>query len=593
MLKILKVKAENEQLRQQLAARDEQLAAREQELTEQFRIRLEEINAQHAKEVEAVQLELKLLIERIFGRKSERYIDSPEQLKLDLGVNDEQVDDAVEGLQLAVDEIIVADEVATDTKAKPKAKPRHGGAQKFPEHLDKKIVDVDLDDEQKAGLTHIGYDPVQKLHMSPPRFWVVETRYHKYINPAVKEAGVQSPSRPETGLVKGDHYDSSIAAEVIANRFGYHLPFYRQQDLFAGCGWIPSRSTLANLQSSAAVLIHPLVQSMAALVRSDSVLGTDDTGVKLLLPKTLPQVDPEDRKSARACEVITAAIESQQRHVNAKFWAYRGVTIPINVFDFTVSRHRDGPDHFLIDSNYQGTLLGDCYGANTGIAMRSSGEIIHAACVAHARRHINDAKSTHERHGRVLMNCFQELYEIEDRGRLLEPAARLALRQDESLLVWNRMRDYMTTGMLDLLPKEKMRKAIGYIHNQWTALTHYLSDPLVPIDNNETEQLMKQVAVGRKNWLFVGSLQSGYQMSDLMTLVSSAIRNDLHVAAYVKSVLDSLLSGSTDYESLRPDVWGKSHPEHCRAYRKEERETRAHRKQESRSKRRRLAATNT
>jgi len=106
---------------------------------------------------------------------------------------------------------------------------------------------------------------------------------------------------------------------------------------------------------------------LADLVRSDSVIGSDDTGVKLLLPKMLPDIDPNDRKSVRAHEVIAAAIDAKQRHVNAKFWAYRGVTIPINVFDFTVSRHRDGPDLFLIDANYQGTLLGDCYGANTGL----------------------------------------------------------------------------------------------------------------------------------------------------------------------------------------------------------------------------------
>ncbi len=111
------------------------------------------------------------------------------------------------------------------------------------------------------------------------------------------------------------------------------------------------------------------------------------------------------------------------------------------------------------------------------------------------------------------------------------------------------------------------------------------------IENNECEQLMKQVAVSRKNWLFIGSLKSGYEMADLMTIVSSAIRNELHVSQYVKSVLDALLAGSTDFESLRPDVRGQSHPEHRRAYRADERESRHHRKQERRSKRRSLRKT--
>lgn len=606
-----KLKAELSQLREQLLVRDEQLksyseklatcdqqyalqvAAREQELAQQFQLRMAEINAQHAKEMEAVQLELKLLIERIFHRKSERYIEHPEQLQLDLQCDDpginEQVADAVEGLQLAVEEIIVAEE-PIDAKPKRQPKDKTRGSQRFPGHLERRIVDVDLSEDQKAGLTPIGFDVAEKLVITPPKFHVIETRYHKYIVPGDKAAGVQSPSRPEQTLLKGDPYDTSIAAEIITNRFGYHLPFYRLQDMFAGSGWVPSRSTLMNLQFASADLIRPLARLMADLVRTDNVIATDDTSVTLLLPSQAPAIDTADPKSARVREVILEAIEAKAPHVKAKLWAYRGVTVPLNVFDFTVSRHRDGPDQFLIDANYHGTLLGDCYGANTGIAMRSSGEIVHAACVSHARRHVRDAISNHERHGKALMRWFGQLYAIEDRGRQLDAAARLELRQREAVPVWKSMDEYIRTQTLDLLPKDKMRQALNYLENQWSALTRYLNDPLLPIDNNETEQLMKQVALGRKNWMFVGSVASGYRMADLMTLVSSAIRNDLHVWHYIKGVLDALLSGSTDYESLRPDVWGKSHPEHCRAYRAEERETRQHRKQESRAKRRRLAA---
>ena len=80
------------------------------------------------------------------------------------------------------------------------------------------------------------------------------------------------------------------------------------------------------------------------------------------------------------------------------------------------------------------------------------------------------------------------------------------------------------------------------------------------------EQAVKQVAIGRKNWLFIGSIPAGMRAADIMTLVSSALRNDLHVWAYVKGVLDALLAGATDYASLRPDVWARNHPEHIRTY---------------------------
>ncbi len=583
---------ENEQLKQQLAQRDQQHAAREQELAAQFQARMEEVNRLHQEEIEQLKLEQKLLIERVFAKRSERYIDDPRQLRLDLKSGDKefnsQIEDAVEGLLIAADEI-KQDECPENSGDKLRKRNKRGDG-KFPEHLVKQVVDVDLSDEEKQGLTHIGYDPVQKLHMKRPEFWVVERRYHKYVDPSKRQSsGVISPPRENNpALVKGDHYDSSVAAEIIANRFGYHQPFYRLQDLFAAGGWTPSRSTLAGLQSSAANLVLPFYLYLVSTVLSDSVIGTDDTGVKLLLPKVLGGIDREDPKSARVHEVLSAAMAEGKSHVNAKMWAYRGVQVPVNVFDFTVSRHRDGPDLFLIDTEYRGTLLGDCYGANTGIEMRSSGEVVHAACNAHARRKFKEALPTHERHGRFFLSCYHELYDIEDRSAVLDADARLELRQSEAKPIWDRMRDYIASQTLDLLPKDAMQAAINYVCNQWDGLTRYLADPAVPFDNNESEQLMRQIALGRKNWLFIGSVQSGYEMSWLMSIVSSAIRNHVHVSIYVKELIDALLSGSTDYESLRPDIWAGRHPEHRREYRTVEREAKLKRKREQRSLRRLL-----
>jgi hypothetical protein len=169
----------------------------------------------------------------------------------------------------------------------------------------------------------------------------------------------------------------------------------------------------------------------------------------------------------------------------------------------------------------------------------------------------------------------------------MDADARRQLRDEKSTLVWQRMREYLDGDDISrLLPKEEMTQAIGYINNHWTALQLYVSNADVPIDNNETEQLMKQIAIGRKNWLFIGSLAAGERAADLMTIVSSALRNDLHVWAYVTGVLDALLAGCTDYASLRPDVWALSHPEQIRTYRVKERRDRADRKQRRRATRR-------
>ena len=106
------------------------------------------------------------------------------------------------------------------------------------------------------------------------------------------------------------------------------------------------------------------------------------------------------------------------------------------------------------------------------------------------------------------------------------------------------------------------------------------------MDNNECEQLMKQVGLGRKNWLFVGSVAGGERNAGFMTLVSSAHRNDLDVWAYVNDVLQRLLAGETDYEPMLPFNWATAHPEHVRVFRQEERRSRDVRKELARSKRR-------
>jgi transposase len=564
---------------EQLEAENRRLQADCQRAEDEKR-RLAEENEELRERLEQKEHEFSLLLERFFAPKSERFIEDPNQLTLPFG---DQAEGADEGVKQAEKD----QETTVGEHRRRKRKPR---CEKLPEHLPREVVTVDLPEEEKAGLVCIGYDSTETLIFSPSALKVRETRYPKYIDPSDSSAGVQQRER-QAGLVEGNRYDASVAAQIVTAKYGYHLPVYRQQDIFAGSGWTPARSTLLNILISAATLIRPLIEYFAAEVRRDSVLGSDDTSITLLLPATIPKVEPADPKSARVHEVLTAAQAERRSSVTAKMWAYRGVHVPLNVFDFTVSRHRDGPDLFLVDNDYQGTLLGDCYGGNVGIAMRSNGAIVHAACVSHARRKVREARHNHPAHAQRLLILFRELYGIEGRAAELDVAARLELRQAESTAVWDRMREYIDTEMAQVLPKEAMGKAIGYLNNQWEGLTRHLSDGAVPIDNNLTEQLMRQIALGRKNWLFVGSVNAGYRAADLMTLVSSAVRNDLDVWSYVKGVLDALLAGCEDYASLRPDAWAAAHPEHLRQYRIEERQERAERKRQSREERRCLQAS--
>ena len=546
-------------------------------LIEQLAGTVEELN----REKEELGLAYKELLQRAFRRRSERYLDDPNQMKLDFGDSDD-VSDAAEGLSQALEEAGV-------TVKEHKRQPRKPRNDKLPDHLPRYEVEATLPDEMKRCLEHgerklIGYDRVETLEFERPKLRVRVTKYPKYVCEGSPECGVASPERP-TGLVEGDRYDTSVAAEVIVGKYGYHLPIYRQQDYFAGSGWLPSRSTLLNLLVASAFVIRPLIEHFKQAVLNDSVIGTDDTSVTLLLPKNIPKPDDGDPKSQRIHDVFTKAAANVKPSVSAHMWAYRGVTVPLNVFDFTVSWHRDGPEAFL--ENFRGKLMADCYSGYRAIALGSGGQIQHGACVAHARRKAFDAREVYPLESSVVLAKFQQLYDIEDRAKTMSPDERLALRRSEALPVWTSLGEWLDSEVATrVLPKGKFGQALGYLHNHWQPLQLYLTDGLMPIDNNDVEQLMKQVALGRKNWLFIGSVAAGERAADFMTLVSSAVRNDLDVWAYVKDLLDQLLAGSTDYQSLRPDVWKQSHPEAVRTYRTAERRDRADRKQRRRSQRR-------
>ena len=268
-------------------------------------------------------------------------------------------------------------------------------------------------------------------------------------------------------------------------------------------------------------------------------------------------------------------------------WAYRGVHLPINVFDFTVSRDRCGPDDVL--SEFRGFLMADCWSGFKQIHLRSDLRITRVACMTHARRKVLDSLTSYPEQASVLLAMLRQLYDIEDRAKELSPENRLAMRQADSVPVLQNIKAYLQSDAVSetrVLPKSDFAAAVNYINNHWEQLQLYTANGKIPIDNNDVEQLMKQVAVGRKNWLHLGSADAGDRAATLLTLVSTAHRNDLDVYAYLKDSLDQLLSGSTDYESLRADVWKTNHPESVRTYRSDERRDVADRRRLTRAQRR-------
>jgi len=577
-----------------LEEKDEQLQSYRVRLRDQdAALQTKDLEIAKAKEEAASwKLAYDKLLQQVFRRRSERYLDHPDQLRFDFGDTDEAAD-AAEGLADAIEEQL---QTIPEHQRRVRRKKRD---ESLPEHLPRYEVTAEIDESEKACPEHgertllpkSMWDKTEKLEYEPPKARVRVTWYPKYSCQGHPECGITSPERP-TGLVEGDKYGTSVAAQIITGKYGYHLPLYRLEDYFAGTGWTPSRSTQCNILAQAYFVLEPLLAYFKTLVQRDPVVGTDETRLTLLLPKTLPELDLNDPKERRIHEVFSEALKKGKGSIPARMWAYRGTQVKLNVFDFTVSRHRDGPELFFAD--YAGTLLGDCWSGFDSIAVSSGGSIIRAACNAHARRKIYDSQAYPADRHRWLA-WYQELYDIEDRGSSMTAEDRLALRQSEAKPIWESIEAWLAEAADRIsnviLPKSDFGKALQYIRNHFEPLRRYVDDPLVPIDNNETEQLMKQIALGRKNWLFSGSVAGGERAAGFFTLVSSALRNDLDVWRYVKDVLDELLAGRTDYEPLLPWNWATAHPEAIRQYRVKERRRRFETKRARRATRRALKAT--
>ncbi len=501
------------------------------------------------------------LMNRLYGRRSERHIPSPDQLPLDFGEED---------VVPIVPDVTEDEEFVTDhERNKKRRRKRKKSSGRFPDHIERRTERIEPtlpEGIRPEDCELIGVDVVEMLEFERPRLWVRQIEYPKYKIPSLPELNIVQGERVPS-LIEGGSFGFGIAAEVLFNKFALHVPLYRQQDPFAQLGWAPNRSTLCQIVVNSTELLYPLAMLETERVLASQVLNTDDTPVTLLTPG-------EGKGSRKARLWIYRSNEEQARY---------------DVFAFTNSRARAGPDEFLED--FQGTICGDCYSGYVNIEYVTDGRIAFSACNSHARRYVFNARQQQPELSSEILALYRLLYDIEERGKRLDPVARLLLRRKESVPLMKRIEQLIhSPASMELLPKSKLGRAIGYLRNNWQSLKRFLSDGQLPIDNNEAEHALRRVAVGRRNWLFVGSEQGGERTAIILTIVASAHRHDLDVWAYLRDVLERLAKGEDNLEELLPDVWKAKHPEHVRDFRAEERDHRAAERRYRRAKRRIEAA---
>jgi transposase len=235
--------------------------------------------SQQKLEEEKVELEetIKELMNRLYGRRSERHKFSADQLPLEFGEGDvvEAMPDVTE------DEEFVADH---EKKKRRRKRKKRGG--RFPDHLERRTERIEPilpDGIRPEDCQQIGVDVVELMEFERPRLWVRQIEYPKYKIPSLPQLNILQGERAPS-LIRGGSFGFGIGAEVLFNKFALHIPLYRQQDPFAQLGWAPNRSTLCQIVINSAELLRPLALLETDRVLSSSVINTDDTEVTLLTP---------------------------------------------------------------------------------------------------------------------------------------------------------------------------------------------------------------------------------------------------------------------------------------------------------------------
>jgi hypothetical protein len=281
---------------------------------------------------------------------------------------------------------------------------------------------------------------------------------------------------------------------------------------------------------------------------------------------------------------VTVLVGGEEGSRRGRFWTYIGDEYPYSVYDFSMSRRRDGPQSFL--QTFRGYLHADAYAGYDAIYLGSNHQIVEVACWAHARRKFFEASKNYPRQSHQVLEWIGQLYDIEDRARELLADARYGLRCAEAEPVLDKLGVYLTELAEALLPKSALAKAVTYARNQWQALRCYTADGRLTMDNNTAERTLRHQAIGRKNWLFLGSQSAGPRAAVLYTILAGAKRHRLEPWTYVRELLLRMHAQDSRLEEMLPDRWAVQHPEAVLTHRLDESRKKTARKREQRQRRR-------
>ncbi len=465
--------------------------------TEQAKLKFEQTKNQ------ALNVEIARLKQWRFGSSSES-MDSAQAQLFDVK------------MQAALIEEFKAEDRAADQARQPAKARRQAKRQALPSQLERIEHHYEIEPAVCAlghALKRIGEEISEQLDCVPAKFFVHRHIRGKYT--CVCCQTVMAAAMPAQIIDKGIAA-AGLLAQVIIAKHDDHLPLFRQEEIYRRSGAFIPRSSMAGWIGQCGVQLEPLAKALCQHLLTQGVLHGDETPVKLLQP-------------------------GLGKTHQAYMWAWRTsdlcTTERAVVYDFAKSRAGEHARRMLQD--YVGTLVTDDYSGYK--ALFKAGRVLEAGCWAHARRKFFEAhKLNHSEIAKQALDWIGKLYDIERDAKELDDPQRLAIRQARSLPLLEKFKTWLMSQRMQLVNADVTAKAIDYTLKRWGALIVHVNDARVPVDNNAVENAMRPIALGRKNWLFIGSQQAGERAATLMSLIESAKLNGHDAWAYLKDVLTKL-----------------------------------------------------
>jgi len=464
---------------------------------------------------------------QLFGQRSEKIIGpigSEEQLFL-LGLDN-----------LPKEDIVDAKIIPEHTRKKYK---KDSDKLSFPENLPIERIILDLSEEEKfcaetgKALLKIGEDVHQKLAHRPGSYYIKEIVRPKYAAPRNNEEGVIAAALPDS-LLQKCKADESFLAEILVKKFADHLPLYRQSEILSREGIGLSRQLLSKWVIRCGIALKPLYNEMSRQVLSSNNVFADEVPVDMLKPG-------KGKVQQAYMWVLVGGKEANP--------AYR-------VYNFRTDRCHKNAEELL--KGYHGILHSDKYGAYEKMACQK--QFIWCPCWAHIRRKFVEAESGDLNFRNKVLRKIKYLFMFERVAWNRSEEWRLKIRQEKEIPIIDELIDLVKSMLItgDALPRSKFKEALGYFYSLIPYLKNYTQHAYARMDNNVAERAVRPLAIGRKNWLFLGNEEGGDAAAVILSLVQTCRSLKINPREYLEDVMCRIMSHNFQkLDELLPDKWIK------------------------------------